>query len=180
MFERFTKDARDVVVGAQSVARELGAPSIGSEHLLAVIVRSGGAVVDAIADAGLDPAALHRAVKESDDPLDPKALASIGIDLSAVRERADDVFGPGSLDRRSMTARTGRRRHLPFTKNAKNVLEVSLREAIALKDREIRTDHLVLAMTTLSGSRAHRLLTECGADPAEVRARVIARRADAA
>lgn len=180
MFERFTKDAREVVVGAQSAAIEAGARSIGSEHLLHVIVWSGGPVTDAMIEAGLDTVALRRAANGADGPLDPDALASIGIDLSAVRERADEVFGPGALDRPAASGRPGRRRHIPFTKDAKKVLEVALREAVALKDREIRTEHLVLAMTRIEGSTAHRLLTECGADPADVRRQVLTRRADAA
>ncbi len=178
MFERFTKDARETVTGAQSAARELGASSIGSEHLLHVIVRAGGPVADAMVDAGLDPGALRRSLAGAADPLDADALASIGIDLSAVRERADEVFGPGALDRTS--AGSPRRGHLPFTKDAKKVLEIALREAIALKDREIRTDHMVLAMVRIKDSAAHRLLVESGADPAAVRAQVLARRPEAA
>lgn len=180
MFERFTQDARETVVGAQSVARELGASSIGSEHLLHVIVWSGGPVVDAMAEAGLDRAALRLAIHGTDDPLDPDALAAIGIDLSVVRERADEVFGHGALDRPSVTGRAGRRRHLPFTKDAKKVLEGALREALALQDKEIRTEHMVLAITRMTQSTAHRLLIECGADPTAIRTQVLARRPHAA
>ena len=45
MFERFTADARDVVVGAQTVARESGTRSIDARHLLLGLVgdrRTGG------------------------------------------------------------------------------------------------------------------------------------------
>lgn len=180
MFERFTKDAREVVVGAQSAARELGALSIGSEHLLQVIIELGGPVADALTWCGLDTAALHRAANGADDAMDPDALAAIGIDLAAVRQRADEVFGPGALDQPRARGRTGKRGHVPFTKDAKKVLEVALREAIALKDREIRTDHMVLAMTRIKDSAAHRLIVECGADPDEVRRQILARRAAAA
>lgn len=180
MFERFTKDAREVVVGAQSAARELGALSIGSEHLLQVLVELGGPVADALTRSGLDTAALHRAANGAEDAMDPDALAAIGIDLAAVRQLADEVFGPGALDQPRAKGRAGKRGHVPFTKDAKKVLEVALREAIALRDREIRTDHLVLAMTALTDSRAHRLLTACGADPADVRTRLVAHRTDVA
>ena len=37
MFERFTKDAREVVNDAVEVARELGAPTVEAEHLLLAV-----------------------------------------------------------------------------------------------------------------------------------------------
>lgn len=63
MFERFTSQARSIVTHAQQEARELGRPSIGTRHLLL-------AVLDAPDTAGA------------------RALGTLGIDASAVR---DDV-----------------------------------------------------------------------------------------
>ncbi len=40
MFERFTPQARDVVVGAQYEARQLRHPYIGTEHLMLALLAS--------------------------------------------------------------------------------------------------------------------------------------------
>ena len=42
MFERFTADARQVVVGAQTTARESGARSIDGRHLLLGLTETAG------------------------------------------------------------------------------------------------------------------------------------------
>jgi len=48
MFERFTGDARTVVVLAQDEARRLGHHYVGSEHLLLALWRKGGPVVERV------------------------------------------------------------------------------------------------------------------------------------
>jgi hypothetical protein len=62
-------------------------------------------------------------------PIDPDALATVGIDLNQVRERVEDLFGAGALER---TRAGSSARRLRFCPRAKKVLELSLREARAL------------------------------------------------
>lgn len=169
MFERFTREARAAVVGAQQAARDLGSDRIGSEHLLVALVDGADTpITDALHAAGATAERVGTAVRRRTRGLDPEALASVGIDLAAVRARADEVFGPGALD----TATTGPRGHIPFTKEAKKVLEVSLREAIALDQRTLGSGHLLLAVLRLTDSTAHAVLWDLGVDIAELRSDV--------
>lgn len=175
MFERFTAGARALVVGAQTQARELGSPSIGPGHLLLAALES-EADGPLLRDAGVTPERLRRVL--AGDPtsptLDEDALRTLGIDLEAVRARADATFGPGALDGAAPPAR--RRGHIPFTPDAKKVLELALREAIHLGDREIRTDHVLLGLARPRTGGAD-VLRASGADPDLVRSALLSRRA---
>ncbi|MFD8013847.1 Clp protease N-terminal domain-containing protein [Streptomyces sp. NPDC058955] len=154
MFERFTKAARDVVKGAAEHAERGGAEAVTEEHLvLALLDREGtraagalgrlcpverrGALVAALADARRR-GGLSRA--------DSEALAELGIDLGAVVARVEETHGAGAL-----SARRGRSGRRPFSREAKTVLEKSLRVALARKDRAIGDEHLLLALTTTGG-----------------------------
>lgn len=183
MFERFTIGARQAVVGAQEVARDLGDPRITPAHLVLALASGHDPVADVLAAHGADRATLLD--RFDGDGLDPAALAALGIDLDAVRRRADTVFGAGALDRadRDRAARGGRRAsgHLPFTRDAKKTLEVALREAIRLGQRRIEAGHVLLAVIRLDDTDGHALLRRCGVDPAALAVDVTARlAADAA
>ena len=139
MFERFTRSARETVEQAQVEARALGHHFTGTEHLLLGVAASAGDASCVLADNGATPEALRAAIRP---PLDGEALASLGIDLEAVRHRVDASFGPGALERGRRT-RSG---HLPFTAAAKKSLELALREAIQLGDRHIGPEHVLLGL----------------------------------
>ena len=75
MFERFTDQARRVVVGAQQECLRLGHDEIGPEHLLLSILDQPAAMGTVVlASLGVDAAALHdrleRAVGQGGQPLD--------------------------------------------------------------------------------------------------------------
>jgi ATP-dependent Clp protease ATP-binding subunit ClpA len=183
MFERFTGGAREAVVQAQEVARDLGDPRITPAHLVLALASGKDPVADVLAAHGADRTTLLD--RFDGDGLDPAALAALGIDLDAVRRRADTVFGAGALDRadRDRAARGGRRTsgHLPFTRDAKKTLEVALREAIRLGQRRIEAGHVLLAVIRLDDTDGHALLRRCGVDPAALGVDVTARlAADAA
>ena len=90
MFERFTKDARAAVVGAQQVARVTGSRSIDTRHLLVVLAEHPGPVRDALAAAGADAGEVVARARADlrAGGLDGDALAALGIDLDAVRRQA--------------------------------------------------------------------------------------------
>ena len=92
---------------------------------------------------------------------DADALAALGIDLDEVRRRVEEAFGPGALDR----ARAPKRRflggHIPFAKEAKKALELSLREALALRHNYIGTEHMLLGLLHGEGA-AHDVLVARG------------------
>jgi Clp amino terminal domain, pathogenicity island component len=118
MLERFTGDARGVVTGAREGALRLGHDWIGCEHLLLALTATGGEVGTILRDQGITPdrvrwetvrlAGAGRGASLS-DVLDRDALASIGIDLDAVRGKVEAAFGPGAFT--AAPARRPRRRH---------------------------------------------------------------------
>ncbi|WP_282695870.1 Clp protease N-terminal domain-containing protein [Streptomyces sp. CC208A] len=160
MFERFTKAARATVRGATEHAERGGAGVVTPEHLLLALLDREGtraavvlgrlcpperrpSLVSALADARRR-AGLSRA--------DAEALAGLGIDVGAIVERVEETHGAGAL---AGTRRTSGRR--TFSREAKTVLEKSLRVALARKDREIGDEHLLLALTTTGGVVAETL-----------------------
>lgn len=185
MFERFTAGARAAVVQSQEIARDLGDPRISPAHLVVAVASVPDPAAEALAAHGADRATLLDAF--DGDGLDASALAALGIDLDAVRRRADTVFGAGALDRadRARRAGPGGRRggaggHVPFTRDAKKTLEVALREAIRLGHKRIEAGHVLLAVVRLPDADGYALLRRAGVDPAALAADVTARLAAAA
>jgi len=210
MFERFTPTARQVVVRAQEEAHAFGHPWLGTEHLLlGVLAQPESLGARALAGVGvtLDTArvALSQMVGRGGQGVcesDADALRTLGIDLEEVRRRVEATFGPGALDR-SPTARGRRRRpwrhsrceladvtgHLPFMPRAKLSLERARHEALALGDKHIGVEHLLLGLLDPKVSRravrtdhdygrdenmATKLIRYLGVEPEVVRAFVLA------
>jgi len=171
MFNRFTKDARAVVAGAHEEAAALGHDHLGTEHLLLGIAARGGLP----ASLGLEHGKLQAAVGASSQQLDANALAAIGIDLEAVRRAVEQSFWPGALSGRRRGCRDVR-----MCPKAKKALELALREALALGDRDIGSDHILLGMTRDADTGAARALAACGSSPAALRAAVLEARREAA
>jgi ATP-dependent Clp protease ATP-binding subunit ClpA len=182
MFERFTDSARQATVDAQLAARRLGHGHIGTEHLLLGLLETDGIAAQVLRGLGVTPAAVEREIRAEVGraPLgerDAEALGAIGIDLDEVRRRMEASFGPGALQwHPDPHCRHGRQRpggHLPFTPRSKKVLELSLREALALKHRSIGTEHLLLGLVREGEGLAMLVLTRLGAGPEAIRARVL-------
>jgi ATP-dependent Clp protease ATP-binding subunit ClpA len=172
MFERFTEEARQTVVLAQQEARELHSGHIGTEHLLLGVVGQGGTpVADVLVRHGVTRQSTIEAVARftGRSGLDAEALGAVGIDLDAVRERVEATFGPGALDADRPGRGTARSGHIPFTPRAKKVLELSLREAIALKSRSIGDGHIVLGLLREGEGLAAKVISDRGIDPAALR-----------
>ncbi|WP_330233207.1 Clp protease [Nocardia sp. NBC_00508] len=157
MFERFSRSARMAVVIAQEDARALRASNIEVEHVLLGLLSQGEPELTALlAEAGLTHEGVRRMLSEKGegDPLgaeDAEALRSIGIDLDAVRESLEAHFGEDALDRAEPEPPRGpfgwgRGGHIPFTRDAKKVLELALREALSRKDKSIESGHVLLGI----------------------------------
>ena len=155
MFERFSRNARVAVVLAQEEARELNADEIRPEHLLVGVMQSAGRDLSAVLGGyGLTTDVVRARLVEADSSddesfdADADALKSIGIDLRAVRDSVARTFGEDAFDNalRESGRRRRRRGHIPFTRSAKKVLELSLREALAHKDNGIGCEHLMLGI----------------------------------
>jgi ATP-dependent Clp protease ATP-binding subunit ClpA len=181
MFERFTDSARQATVEAQVVARRLGHGHIGTEHLLLGLLETDGIAAQVLRGLGVTPAAVEREVlaEVGRGPLgqgDAEALGAIGIDLDEVRRRVEANFGPGALQWRPGRGCRGDRPrlgHVPFTPRAKKVLELSLREALALKHRYIGNEHILLGLVREGEGLAMLVLVRLGAGPEAIRARVL-------
>ena len=185
MFERFTDRAREGLVLAQEEARRLQHNYIGTEHLLLGVARQGdGLGAAALRGVGFDADAARAEVSPRPGgehgsglrPGDADVLRSIGIDLDEVRRQAEEAFGPGALDR----ARPPRCRPLsrsnatPFTPRAKKVLELALRESLALRHNYIGTEHVLLGLLREEQGLAAALLCRQGIALDAVRSAVLA------
>jgi len=214
MFERFTGDARDVVFRAQEHARRLGHRYIGCEHLLLAAAATGEPAGAALREHGVTPQAVETEIvrlvglsQAADlfDALDREALASIGIDLDAVRGRIEAAFGPDAFTRagpgtrrkswaamrKNPLARPRHPRragpdqqaapgghttgHIRVTARAKQSLQHSLREAQARHDSYIGVEHLTLALVAVNGGAVPPILSALGAPPAMLRAAILDR-----
>ncbi len=164
MFERFTGDARQVIVIAQDEARALCHHYIGTEHLLLGLLAEGrGPAAQLLNERGLRAGDLrHRILLiVGGEGLDPEALATLGIDLDEVRRATEAAFGPGALDSTGLKPPTG---HIPFTPRAKKVLELSLREAERFQHGSIGTGHILLGLIREGKGVAAKVLADVGCD----------------
>ena len=181
MFERFTEEAREIVIRARHDATELHHRQIGTEHLLLSLTQDTGMAGDLLHSAGLDAdttrAHIERLVPPAQGLLsqqDAEALRSVGIDLDAVLARIEESFGPDALlpPRDHGRGWFGRKRTGTgrFGPRAKKVLELSLREALRLKDNHIGSGHLLLGLLREGEGLAAKILKDAGVDFAVLRA----------
>lgn len=162
MFERFTKDARDVVKGAYAHAERAGEGSVGAGHLLlALLDREGSRGAFALAALGLAERReeVRQALREARrraglTRADADALAELGIDVTQIVARVEQTHGVGAMAGDPADGRWWTGRRPAFARDAKDVLEKSLRIALAHRDRHIGDEHLLLALTVLPGAPA--------------------------
>ncbi|CAL9557421.1 Clp protease N-terminal domain-containing protein [Streptomyces sp. enrichment culture] len=155
MFERFTRDARAVVKGAVEHCERTGAGTVEAEHLLLALLGQEGSrgasalaalgVADRKESMGRALAAARRRAGLSQAEAD--ALAGLGIDVAEIVSRVEEVHGVGALS--GDRGWWGGRRS--FGRDAKDVLEKSLRIALAHRDRTIGDQHVLLALTARPG-----------------------------
>ncbi|MEW6153146.1 MAG: Clp protease N-terminal domain-containing protein [Actinomycetota bacterium] len=93
-------------------------------------------------------------------------LAAVGVDAPAVRAALLAAAGRGESHPTC---------HIPFTPRAKKVLELSLREALALRHRHIGAEHILLGLVREGEGLAAEVLAGQGADLAALRQEVATR-----
>src|SRR5436190_11118949 len=93
-----------------------------------------------------------------------KALKSLGISLPAVRREVKEIIGRGDQPPPG---------HIPFTPQAKKVLELSLRESNQLGHSYIGTEHILLGLLREGEGVAAQVLVKMGTDLNRVRQQVI-------
>lgn len=206
----FSPALRETVAQAHSQARQLGHERIGGEHLLLALAGSWTPAGAALREQGVTPDQVRAQIlrllpgtaRAGREPraaaIDAEALATIGIDLEAVRARVERAFGPGALSRPvrcsrrpawrriRLTRRHGHRPsrrhhslpggHLPLTTRAKQMLEGAQREARAQQASTAGADHLALAViATSGGGMAPAILSALGVAEAPLRAAILDR-----
>jgi ATP-dependent Clp protease ATP-binding subunit ClpC len=95
-----------------------------------------------------------------------QVLKSLGITEEAARQQVEEITGRGQAD-----PQPGQ--HIPMTPRAKKVLQLSLREAIALGHGYIGTEHILLGLVREGEGVAMQVLNGLGVDPNRVRQQVI-------
>lgn len=142
-----------LAAGAEQ-ARRLGHSYVGTEHVLLALLRNpdGGATA-LLRQFGVSTETvevrLARWLATSKPKIDPEALAALGIDLETVRERLEETFGPGALER------------TPACLGICPRLKMALAYAVDHADGDPVTDrHILLGMLSVPDSVAARILTE--------------------
>jgi hypothetical protein len=93
-----------------------------------------------------------------------RALESLGVTIEAARAEVVGVVGFGEEQAYGQ---------IPFTPRAKKVLELALRESLALGHNHIGTEHILLALVREGEGVAVRVLHTFDADPEQVRNEVL-------
>ena len=160
MFERFTRAAREVVYNAVEIAGDRGDPRIGTEHLLAGVAATSSPASDLLDRMGAGSQQVRTAISD----LDRSALAAVGIDQDSIR------LGPAGNEW------LRRKRHIPFNRAAKAVLEGALQQALTMEHRSIGSEHILAALTaTGSEDPARRILVGLGIDVVLLRREALAK-----
>ena len=160
---------RWLAAGAKE-ARHLGHNYVGTEHLLLAITRSSESTAAvALSRLGVSGEAIRIAIEDElgvapPAGIDPAALATLGIDLDAVRQRLEETFGEGALEQ----TRSG---CMPIMPRAKRALEQAVREA---GGRPVEDEHLLLGLLVIRESLAACILAQLGVHEADIRGELAA------
>lgn len=201
MLGRLTPDAKQVMLRAAEAAAELGHAFIGCEHLLLAIASTPDLTGEILRTAGVTPDRVRgeilrmigpgrRASISLFDTLDREALAAIGIDLDVVCRKVEAAFGSHALrppraprprwwqrPYAGPRPRFVRRRRcgVPFTRRAKECLQRSARESLALASDHLGVEHMALALIDTRSSAAAHILSVIGVSRPMLRTTILAR-----
>jgi ATP-dependent Clp protease ATP-binding subunit ClpC len=100
-----------------------------------------------------------------EEGLAARVLESLDITVEEVREQVKRLVGRGDED-----IVTGQ---IPFTPRAKKVLELALREALALGHNYIGTEHVLLGVVRENQGVAARILLDFDADAEKIRKQIM-------
>jgi ATP-dependent Clp protease ATP-binding subunit ClpA len=169
MFERFTKRARRAVEQSAEIAVGQHATFVRPAHLcLALLDVPDNLAVQVLAQMGAPADRLREELEghrgryvDGLGDEDAEALATIGIDLHEVLRR---------VRHRSVE---GRKRGRPrFSRELKEALELSLREALELRHNYIGTEHLLLGLVRGGDPAVRDTLAGLDVSEADLRAAV--------
>jgi ATP-dependent Clp protease ATP-binding subunit ClpA len=99
-----------------------------------------------------------------EEGLAARTLEEVEVTVEEVRAQVDRLVGRGNQ---------GATGQIPFTPRAKSVLELSLREAIALNHDHIGTEHILLGLAREGGGTAMQILRDFDMDSERIRTELI-------
>jgi ATP-dependent Clp protease ATP-binding subunit ClpA len=146
-------------------ARRLGHHYLGSEHVLLALARDPQGPASAVLDRlGVRASTIDDEIRRTPATpppaaIDTDALASLGIDLDAVRSKIEQTFGEGALE----ATRKGCMRLEPCLKQ---VLAQAVTEA---GDKPVGDEHVLIGLTAVDASFAARLLAKLGVSERDIR-----------
>jgi ATP-dependent Clp protease ATP-binding subunit ClpA len=161
---RTTRPAAKYLSAGADEARRLGHGYVGTEHVLLALIRNPeGSATRVLGELGVTPGAIENSAFLAGvwaPRIDADALATLGIDLGAVRERMEETFGHGALEQ------TGAGRLDPSNVRIQCVAP-RLKQALAAAvdragDQPVGDEHVLLAMLSVPDSLAARALAELG------------------
>lgn len=177
MFERFTDDARVVVIPlAQRQARQWpisdgdGKPVLTAMHmLLALASTERGPATQVLRAHGITIDAIRGVLPGRMSGLDAEALATLGIDLVAVREAIEATFGQGALDVGGVA-----RGRIAFGQSGKQALAHAVRAAVRAGARRVGTQYLLHGVLNAGDRMVTGVLAALNVDQGELGAEVAA------
>jgi ATP-dependent Clp protease ATP-binding subunit ClpC len=155
--DRLSTRTRVALLVAQHEARRLGHQGVAPEHLLAALIAEGRGIAF-------------------------RTLSELGVSSEATRAEARAAYGTGSPSRSAprsggLAGIARRGPALPYLPATKQLLEQASREAEALSDPVVATEHVLLAFTADPAAGPAALLVQLHGDPELVRRRVLELRA---
>jgi ATP-dependent Clp protease ATP-binding subunit ClpA len=191
MFERFTPPARRATREAWTTATAAKAAEVAPEHVLAgLLAQPRCNAVELLARCGCGPDQHTEVLLECRDfrrrggigRAEAEALRGLGIEVDAIIDRVEEIWGEGALQEPVPPEPVGRMRRrrgqadrgrggprMPWGREAKRVLETSLRQALDLKSESIGSEHVLLGLLVREGA-VREVLTARGVTPLQVRA----------
>jgi ATP-dependent Clp protease ATP-binding subunit ClpA len=150
------RPAEPYLIRGAEEARRRGHNYVGTEHVLLVLIRDReGGAARVLAQLQVAPEEVERSLAcwlEGGGPLgakiDSEALATLGIDFDAVRQRLEQTFGPGALEQTRSAC-------LGIAPRLKLALAYALDHA---GNRPLADEHVLLGMLSVPDSVAARAL----------------------
>jgi ATP-dependent Clp protease ATP-binding subunit ClpA len=160
------RPAERYLLAGTDEARLLGHGVVGTEHvLLALVANPDGDAARLLGRLGVSRSDVESSpcVAGAGAPqIDGAALAALGVDLDAVRDRLDERFGAGALERTRLGC-------LGVAPRLKQALAHAVDEA---GEEPVRDDHVLLGLLRVRDSLAAHVLGGLGVSADDVEAAV--------
>jgi ATP-dependent Clp protease ATP-binding subunit ClpA len=195
MTRNFTEDADAIVVQAYEQAIRLGHPRLGGEHLLLALAAAGQPAGAVLRGHGVTPDRVEAEIVRLSGgglfgDLDRDALATVGVDIDAVRATTEASFGQEALTRAARAAHRKPRwfgprpaafngrdgDYLPLGPGAGQALQRARREAQARHASQAAgVEDLALGILAISEGLAPPVMSGLGASGAALSAAIVDR-----